>query len=118
MDSPFSEELPRGELARESMETRGSREAEARLLELLGGRAEDWPDAEFGWRPWLRARPVETVVLGRAGGGSCFVFSPIDHTGFWAVQRGPMRGKGALTESEIAALEAIAVGRGIRGAGS
>ena len=113
MNSPLSEELPRGQLARDSMEACEPAAAEARFLELLGSRADAWANDEFGWRPWLRTRPRGPLVLGRAGGGSCFVFSPSEHAGFWAVLRDGMRGQGALTETELQALEAIAAEKGI-----
>ena len=113
MNSPISEELPRGELARESMETRDAKDAEARFLELLGGAAEDWRDEGYGWRAWLRGRTTGTLVLGRAGGGSCFVFSPSEHAGYWAVRRDSLRGQGVLTAADLEALEAIARQKGI-----
>ncbi len=114
MNSPLSEELPRGQHARDSMETCETAAAEARFLELLGSRAEVWANDEFGWRPWLRTPPAGPLVLGRAGGGSCFVFSPSAHVGYWAVQKDGARAQGALTEIELKDLEAIAAEKGIR----
>jgi hypothetical protein len=106
--------LERRKVVSDSMLTCASSEAEARLLELLGSRLEDWPPDDYGWLAWVRARPASELVVGRAGGGSCFVFSPSEHAGYWALVDAGMRGQGVLSAGDVAALEQIAQSKGIR----
>jgi len=114
MDTQEIDYLRRRRVVLDSMRTCDSAEAEATMLKLLGSRVEDWSADDLGWLSWVRARPAMRLILGQAGGGSCFVYSPTDRSGYWAVTDGGFRGQGVLSSADLTALDAIAVQKGIK----
>lgn len=115
MNSQEIDYLRRRQVVLDSMRACDSAEAEGAMLNLLGSRAEDWSAEDIGWLSWLRSRPASRLVLGQAGGGSCFVYSPVDRCGYWAVTNNGVRGgQGILSTADITALDAIASQKGLK----
>lgn len=104
----------RRQVVSDSMVACPSIEAESKFLGLLGSTIDDWPPEDWGWLSWIRTRPASQLVMGQAGGGSCFVFSPSDHVGYWALYHDGMRGQGVLSSGDVTALEEIQQAKGIR----
>jgi hypothetical protein len=105
--------LARRKVVSDSMQVCDSVEAEAQLLHLLASGVDDWRSDDFGWLAWVRSRPATRLIIGTAGGGSCFVYSPAERSGYWAVVDRGMRGQGVLSSADVTALEAIANEKGL-----
>jgi hypothetical protein len=105
--------LTRRQVVSDSMQECDSIEAEAQLLGLLASGVDDWRSDDFGWLAWVRSRPATRLIIGSAGGGSCFVYSPEERSGYWAVVDRGLRGQGVLSLADVTALEAIASQKGL-----
>lgn len=105
--------LNRRKMVTDSMRAWESAQAETQFLELLGSRSEEWTAEEFGWLPWVRSRPATRLILGQADSNSCFIFSPAEQSGYWAITSSGFRGQGVLSSGDIAALEKIAREKGL-----
>ena len=114
MNSREIDYLQRRQVVLDSMRACDSAEAEVMMLELLGSHADDWSAEDIGWLSWVRSRPASRLILGRAGGGSCFVYSPVDRAGYWALTNDGVRGgQGILSSADITALDEIATQKGL-----